>query len=147
MDNSTSRSMQLVSYDQIYKTKVRPKIEAIDIFLKENTAPFRPIEVAAVLDIEEDELLPLMAQHSLKEIDTTAFFTLIFSGSSPLCGYIKRQWKYQHLTEYTPAMIAEIYKLNLHKVQIAFDDIGATHITDAELIDVFKRIHVTHFGE
>lgn len=146
MDKPITSDIRLLSFDQIYIKSIGPKLEAIDIFLKENVSPFQVYEVAHILEIDTTELLTLMDILEIKKIDRISFFTLVLHASSEICQLIKRQLKYNHPTTYTPEMIAEIYKLNIHKVKSAFADLSKELITDVELMDVFKRIHLCVFS-
>lgn len=145
MDNSTSSCPKLISFDQIYTSTVQPKLAAIDVFLKENTAPFHIYETAHILEIETEELLNIMEKHTISNIDSINFFTIVLNASSDICKLITSQWRYNFVNNYTPEMIADIYKLNIHKVKNAFDDLEVSCVTDMELIEIFKRIHVTLF--
>lgn len=146
MDNYyINNCIKLISYDQIYTNELRPKLMALDLFLKENKAPFHIYEVANILEIDPKEIISFMDEWHLKELDTASLFSFIMQSSSEIGGYLLRQWKYHHLSQYTAEMISEIYKLNLHKVQTAFDDLKITLVTNDELIEVFKRIHMTRF--
>ena len=49
MENYIDSYMQLVSYDYIYLNRLQPKLVALDMFLKENNAPFHVYEVANIL--------------------------------------------------------------------------------------------------
>lgn len=145
MDKHTTSCMKLLSYEEIYNTSIKPRLEAIDIFLKENTAPFHIYEVANILEIETDELSNLMNTYQIKSLDSVTFFTIVLKESSEICNLISRQWRYINVKKYTPEMVAEIYKLNIHKVNYAFEDLGVDEILDIELIEVFKRIYLTVF--
>lgn len=145
MDHSFNSSIRLVRYDQVYLNTISPQLKALDLFMKENTPPFNMDELANLLEIEVDEIQRFMTIHHLSSLDTTSLFSLILHSNSELSGYMRRQWKYFNTTQYTPEMISEIYKLNLHKVQSAFNDLEAAFVTHDQLIEVFKRIHVTQF--
>ena len=146
MDNYyTNSCIQLTSYDQIYLHELKPKLMALDLFLKQNDAPFHIYEIADILEIEAKEITDFMTVYHFTELDTITLFSFIMQSSSEIGGYILRQCKYHAVTHYTAEMIAEIYKLNLHKVQTAFNDLNTALVTNAELIEVFKRIHVTRF--
>ena len=145
MDKHTTGCLKLQTYAEVYNTSIRPKLEAIDIFLKENSAPFHVYEVANILEIETDELSRLMETFHITRLDSTHFFTLVLSASSDICKLLARQWRYTGQTSYTVEMIADIYKLNIHKVKCAFDDLNVSQVTDVELMEIFKRIHLTVF--
>jgi len=146
MDKHITSSVRLVSFDKIYIKSIHSKLENIDIFLKENTSPFHVYEVAKILEIEPDELCNLMDTLQLTTLDFDNFFTIVFNASSEICKLVSRQWKYGKISAYTPEMIAEIYMLNIHKVKSAFDELGVDLVTDMELTEVFKRIHLTVFS-
>ena len=146
MDKHTLSCVRLVSFDKIYTKSIRPKLENIDIFLKENTSPFHIYEVANILEIETNELCALMKTLEITTLDTDNFFTIILNASSEICKLVSRQWKYAKTGAYTPEMIAEIYTLNIHKVKSAFAELSVDLVTDMDLIEVFKRIHLTVFS-
>lgn len=145
MDHHMTHGLQLLSYDKIYTTSIRPKLEAIDIFLKENTAPFNVCDVAHILEIDTDEVNTLIQNLNITHIHLADFFSIVFNASSEVCKLLSRQWQYSNVHVYTPEMIAEIYKLNIHKVRLAFADLGIDQITDMQLDHIFKRIHLTVF--
>ena len=146
MDKHITSCVRLLSFEQIYQESIRSKLETIDLFLKENTAPFQVYEVAHVLEIETDELTSIMEALQITEIDSVRFFTLVFNASSDICKLLARQWKHSQTDTYTPEMIAEIYNLNIHKVKNAFVDLSVDFVTNVELMDVFKRIHLPVFS-
>lgn len=146
MDKSTTSCVRLIGFDKIYRQSIQTKLENIDIFLKENTSPFHVYEVANVLEIETTELYRLMETLQITELDSSNFFLIVLNASSEICKLISKQWKYAHMDAYTPEIVAEIYMLNIHKVKSAFAELGMDLITDAELIEVFKRIHLTVFS-
>lgn len=145
MDYYTSSCVSLQSFDQIYTTTIRPKLEAIDLFLKSSEAPFSNKEAASVLGVTLTELLNTMKENDIVELNRLTFFHVIFYLSSDICRLITKQWKYQGYKSYSPQMISDIYKLNLHKVTSAFEEMGTELISDVELMEVFKRIHTTVF--
>lgn len=146
MDKPTTSCVRLVSFDKIYTNSIRSKLENLDIFLKENTSPFHVYEVAKILEIETDELSRLMETLQIATLDLDNFFRVLLSASSEICKLISRQLKYSNVDAYTPEMIAEIYMLNIHKVKSAFAELSIDLVTDTELIEVFKRIHLTVFS-
>lgn len=146
MENYINSRMQLISYDQIYMNKLKPKLMALDLYIKECKSSFHVYEIADILEIETSEILSFMETHHIESFDLLSLFQFMFESSSEICGYISRQWKYHAITHYSPEIISEIYNLNLHKVQCAFDDLNTTFVTDDELMEVFKRIHVTRFN-
>lgn len=146
MHNSINDSVQLITYDQIYLHNIEPHIKALDLFLKEKMAPFDIDEMASILKIEPSEIISFMKQYNHTEMDVTAFFAFILHSPSKICGYIRRQFKYQNQTQYTPEIVAEIYELNLHKVKYAFTELETASIESSQLVDIFKRIHITIFN-
>ncbi|MBU3805164.1 MAG: hypothetical protein H9872_10495 [Candidatus Cellulosilyticum pullistercoris] len=146
MDKHITSGVRLVSFDEIYTKSIRYKLEKIDIFLKENTSPFHVYEVATILEIEPSELLSIMETLQITTVNFDNFFTIILNASSDICKLVSRQWKYSKISAYSPEMIAEIYKLNIHKVKSAFTELSLDLVTDMELIEVFKRIHLTVFS-
>lgn len=146
MDKHTVSCVRLVSFDKVYIQSIQPKLENIDIFLKQNTSPFHIYEVANILEIETHELCALMKKLQITTLDVNNFFIIVLNASSELCQLVSRQWKYAHSSAYTPEMIAEIYTLNIHKVKSAFAELSIDSITDMDLVEVFKRIHIPVFS-
>lgn len=146
MDKHQASCVQLMSFDKIYINTIRPKLETIDIFFKENTSSFHVYEVADILEIETAELLTLMNTLQITTLSADNFFTIVLNASSEICQLISKQWKYAKTSLYTAEMIAEIYMLNIHKVKSAFAELGIELVSDLELLEVFKRIHLTVFS-
>lgn len=145
MNNPITSCVQLINYEAYYNKSIRPKIEAIDLYLKENSAPFHLYDVAHILEIEINELTTHMQNLNIDELNPITFFSIVLSSSSEICKLLSRQWRYAKRRHYTPEIVAEIYQLNLHKVQLAFDDLNLSQITNQDLPEVFKRIHLTVF--
>ncbi len=146
MTYHTNSSVALHSFYHIYDTNIRPRLEAIDIFIKTSTAPFNHHSVSRLLDVTPSQLLQTMNMSNIIELNRLTFFDLILKLDSSICHLISRQWKYQFLNEYTPQIISDIYNLNLDKVNSAFEDLGVTTISCDELDCIFKRIHITIFN-
>ncbi len=145
MDNFSSSSMSLTTFEQIYNANIRPKLEAIDTFLKTNVAPYNIDDVAILFETTAHNILRVMDELDLNALNRLNFFTLICHLPHDICHLIKRQWQYCNTSHYTAEMIAHIYTLNIHKVKSAFDDLGVHTINEHELMEVFKRIHISIF--
>lgn len=141
MDNFFTTGPSLVPFKQIYAQNITPKLEAIDLYLKTTDAPYNLLEVAQVLQTSEHEVQSIMTKHDIKSITRVDFFTIIAHCSSYICKLISRQWKYTHLNHYTATIIADIYEINIHKVEAAFKDMQVETISDCELMEIFSRIH------
>lgn len=145
MDNFASSYMSLTTFDKIYNMNIRPKLEAIDTFLKTTIAPYDINEVATLFEVSTHSITKVMSELHLTTLDRLSFFTLICHLPHDICHLIKRQWQYQNSSYYTAEMIAYIYTLNIHKVTHAFEALGVTVIYEHELIEVFKHIHISIF--
>ena len=73
MDHYTSSCVTLQSFDQIYTNAIRPKLEAIDLFLKSSEAPFSNREAASVLGVTHTELLNTMKENEYKNTLLSCF--------------------------------------------------------------------------
>lgn len=146
MGHFTKSSITLQSYEQIYNTSIRPKLEAIDLFIKSNEMPYKTEEAASILDLELTELINIMKENNIIELNAMTFFHVIYHASSEICKLISRQWQYQGVDSYTPQAVSDIYGLNLHNVTSAFKELNADCVAAHELIDVFKRIHTTVYA-
>lgn len=145
MYSPTTSYVQLINYETYYNQFIKPKLETIDLFLKTNPAPFHVYAVAHILEIEVTELMTHIQNLNIKEINVATFFSIALIGSSEICKLLSRQWHYAKLCHYTPEIVAEIYQLDLHKVQLAFNDLNLSQITAEKLSEIFKRIHLTVF--
>ncbi len=142
----TNSSVALHSFYHIYDTDIRPRLEAIDVFIKTSSTPFDYNSISKLLDVTPSQLLQTMNKYSIIELNRLTFFDLILKLDSHICQLISRQWKYQFLSDYTPQIISEIYNLNLEKVNLAFEELGVTTISPNQLNCIFKRIHITVFS-
>ncbi len=139
-------SVALHSFDYIYATTIKPKLEEIDIFLKTNEAPFNKQSVATLLDVTYPQLLNSMQTNDIIELNNITFFHIIMHMQSPICTLIAKQWKYSLLNTYTAEAISDIYNLEYTKVKLAFDELDVTSVSSADLHCIFKRIHLTVFS-
>nr|WP_302598932.1 hypothetical protein [uncultured Cellulosilyticum sp.] len=145
MDNFASSYMSLTNFEHIYNTNIRPKLEAIDTFLKTTAAPYDINAVATLFETTTHNILRVMNELSLTSLDRLSFFTLICHLPHDICHLIQRQWQYQNAPHYTAEMIAHIYTLNIHKVETAFKELGVDIVYEHELMEVFKHIHISIF--
>ncbi|WP_054739013.1 hypothetical protein [Cellulosilyticum ruminicola] len=145
MDQFSRSYMSLTTFDKIYNTNIRPKLEAIDTFLKTTPAPYNIDEVANLFEISPHSITQIMTEHNLTTLDRTSIFMLICHLPHDICHLIKRQWQYQNASYYTSEMIAHIYKLNIHKVTSAFEELRISVAHEEDLIEIFKRIHISIF--
>ncbi len=141
MDNSFNECMSLCNFDMIYAQNIRPKIKNLDIFLKCKRSPYDINEVAELLDMKCSDIKSILNLKEINVINTIDFFNVITHSSSYICRLIQRQWKYISYDSYTPEMVANIYELNIDKVQAAFELLGITSANDYQLSDVFKNIY------
>lgn len=134
-----------ISFKQIYMQNISPKLIGIDLFLKTNEAPYNHVEVALVLGMPVQEVLSIMTKHSIPSIALVDFFTIVMHSSSYICRLIQRQWKYAQVDQYTPEILADIYEINIHKVQAAFDTLDKSSVSSQEVMDVFNNIYTSVF--
>ena len=134
-----------ISFKQIYMQNISPKLIGIDLFLITNEAPYNHVEVALVLGMPVQEVLSIMTKHSIPSITLVDFFTIVMHSSSYICRLIQRQWKYAQVDQYTPEILADIYEINIHKVQAAFDTLDKSSVSSQEVMDVFNNIYTSVF--
>lgn len=145
MDNFFTSGPTLISFKQIYAQNITPKLQEIDLFLKTSTAPYSPLDVARILQASESEIKSIMLENDILSINHLDFFTIVTNCSSYISKLITRQWKYVYTNGYTPAMIADIYELNITKVLAAFQELEVESVSEEKLMDVFSRIHTSVF--
>ncbi len=147
MGHSLNNSIRLQSFEITYNTYIRPRLEALDIFMKTSDIPYNLHDVAALLEISEQTLAQIMRANNIDKLDKISLFHVIFACKTTLCQLIKRQWKYANVSSYTPEMISDIYNLNINIVQGAFEDYEVTEVTEDNLMEIFKRIHTCVYFE
>lgn len=145
MDHFSRSYMSLTTFDKIYDTNIKPKLEAIDTFLKTTPAPYDINEVANLFETSSHNIAQVMTECNLTTLNRTSLFILICHLPHHICHLIKRQWQYQNASYYTPEMIAHIYTLNIHKVINAFEKLGINVAYEYDLIEIFKHIHISIF--
>ncbi len=145
MDQFSHSYMSLTTFDKIYDTNIKPKLETIDTFLKTTPTPYDINEVANLFETSAHNIAQVMTECNLTTLDRTSLFILICHLPHDICHLIKRQWQYQNTSYYTPEMIAHIYKLNVHKVTKAFEELQIDVAYEHDLVEIFKRIHISIF--
>jgi hypothetical protein len=135
----------LVNFRQIYKQNIAPKIQGIDIFLKTAIPPYAPKDVANILGCSLEEILHISEILHITEITKIDFFSILHLSSSYICQLIKKQWKYGNIPYYTPEIIADIYDINLSKIEEAFAHLSINEIKENELQEVFSHISMSVF--
>jgi len=118
-----------VTFLEQYRRCIRPRLEAIDIFLRTAKAPYAPGEAAALLSLPCAEAA-----------DKAGFLHLLFTGESALCRLVQREAERGAPVLYTPADIAYIYNIQYEAVGRACDDLHMREATALLLPDIFARI-------
>lgn len=142
MNDFKPTALPCVSFDKIYTRNIESRIKDIDIFLKTSTPPYKAEHIGALLHIELNDLYSIIKRQNITTLNMISFFTIIQSSSSYICQLIQREWKYNGIEHYTPEMIAYIYDLNLHKVELAFKESGLDKVTSSNIKELFKHIEV-----
>lgn len=145
MKDFTNTSVSLVSFYDIYSQTISPKLAAIDTFLKSEDVPYSPDAVAKLLNTDVSVLKEALDQLDISILDKVSFFKIVFYLPNEICKLIRKGWQYQNTSFYTPEIIADIYTLNISKVNAAFEELEINHVPKDGLDDVFKRIHTVIF--
>lgn len=125
-----------------YRRKIRPQIEAIDIFLKTEDPPYSMAAVAETLELSVKELEQLLAEERITLITKGVFFRLLQRGTSPLCGMFRRAIACNLPESYTPEEVAYIFDLPLSAVKQAAEEMDEAYYSEEMLPHLFRRIFI-----
>jgi len=124
----------------IYTTCIRPRLAAIDLFLREAEPPYAPATVAELLALDPMALLSRLPVPSLACIDRPVFLHILKAGDSYICGLFNRELMCGAPYIYTKEDIAYIYGLAPAAVQSACDTLGIRKTTALRLPSIFAQI-------
>lgn len=125
---------------KVYNEKIVPKLQDIDIFLKENDT-YSVENTSKILDLKKSEVLDLMKNLNIEEIDKKNFMSLMINGNSFICGLFRRELKCGSPVFYTVKDIAYIYNLEYIEVKNAFDFLSLDRVTSKQISLVLAQIN------
>ena len=123
-----------------YQLHIGPAIAEIDIFLKTTSYPLDAKRVADVLDLDEEEVSSIMAATSQDEIDKSAFFHIMASGSSRICRLYAKEVEIGSPPTYTASQLSYIYNLDLEDVKNACKKLQIKEATAFTMPLIFANI-------
>jgi len=123
---------ETVTFLELYRHFIRPRLEAVDLFLRTEEEPYAPGDVAELLGT------PAPAEHIGRE----EFLHILFNGESALCCLVRREAERGAPVLYTSTDIAYIYGLAPDAVQRACAELHMTAATALMLPEVFARIPI-----
>jgi hypothetical protein len=129
-----------LSYLEVYTDKIVPRLQAIDLCLKSGEG-IDHATAADLLDITDNEAT-LLREGKDGKLSTDEFLLLMQFGSSELCGMFRRELERRSPVIYTVDDIAYIYGLDRDCVQLAFDKLNASAVTEYLLPEVFSEIWI-----
>jgi len=128
---------QARSFLDVYRHCIRPRLSAIDLFLRLNEPPYPAEQVASVLALSPHDVLHVRSSGS---VDRAAFMQILASGESYICRLYRRELERGAPVVYTPEDVAYIYGLMPSKVREACAALGIREATALRLPDIFAAI-------
>ncbi len=123
----------------IYISAIKPKIEEIDIKLKEKRE-LSIKETCEMLEITEEELKDILKRVHIKKIDYKNIFEIMLNANSYICKIFKRELECGTPYFYTPQNIAYIYDIDEKEVVNAFNFLDLKLITTNQIPLILKQI-------
>ncbi|HPT76438.1 MAG TPA: hypothetical protein PLC16_06870 [Defluviitaleaceae bacterium] len=142
MDSSYSYHFCKYSFLQVYQKNIEKKLQEIDLFLKITPEQLNIENTSALLDISVEEIKDLMSKYNIDSINPSSFFIIMVTGSSYICGLLRRQMQKGYKKIYTKEDIAYIYQINPDKIEQALNQAQICEITGDNLKELFKYIPV-----
>lgn len=125
---------------EYYEREIRPRVAALDLFLKTEEPPYPQGRVAALLGLSVGEMAQLMRAQRVACITKGVLFRLLLEGSSPLCGMFRRAIACGTPTCYTPEQIAYIFALDPQAVREAAAQMGQELVPEESLPRLFAHV-------
>lgn len=126
-----------------YKRHIWPAIGEIDVFLRAAEYPLCAADVACVLDVDEREVLSILAEIGRNDIDKDTFLAIMARGSSSICQMYGREVEIGSPHIYSPSQIAYVYNLDIGAVENACKKIQIKEVTALTMPLVFAQIPFT----
>lgn len=127
---------------EVYQNLIAPKLKEIDLFLKTGDDYITSAQAAQILDESEKEIIDIMANLNIGKIDKKSFIRIMEKGSSPICGFFRRELACGSPYVYSRQDIAYIYKLDIKQLNLACDSLHIKEITPYTLPKVFSHIYI-----
>ena len=128
------------SYLRTYISRIRPKLQEIDLYIRESGEVLNPARVADVLDISENEVKRIARERNISRISRHNFFDIMAGGSSFICGLYRREVECGSPHVYTRANIAYIYQIDTDRINSVCDALGIHEVTAYTLPDLLAQI-------
>lgn len=127
---------------EYYQQEIRPRIMAIDTFLKSEPQPYAVEQVAHLFHLSATELGQLLDQEKFMIITRGVFLHLMQLAPAPFCRMFGREISCGMPTVYSPDDISYIYGIEIGLVQGAATKLGRKYFSATELMDLFGEIMI-----
>lgn len=128
---------------KFYQREIKPRIEAIDVFLKTEPQPYELEQVAELLCLSMKELSKILEQEKFAIVTKGTFLHLMQIAPSPFCKMFRRELSRGMSKSYSLQDISYIYDLALKDVEAAAEKIGKQRFSSAELPLLFGEIFIS----
>ena len=130
------------SYLHTYISKITPRLQEIDLFIKSSGDVLNPVRVAHILELSENEVAEIARKKNILRISRQNFFEIMAMGSSFICGLYRREIECGSPYIYTRADIAYIYQIDIDQINSTCDALGIHEVTAYTLPDLLAQIAV-----
>ncbi|MBS4960035.1 MAG: hypothetical protein KHZ62_04335 [Clostridiales bacterium] len=129
------------TYWDIFALEIRPRLQAIDIFLKTEIPPYDTCKAAKLLDIDEEDIKKYLLENK-ETLDKTTFLILMKQGNSELCRMFRRELSRGTPKTYEPYDISYIYNIDMDLVLDACGKLGIRQIPQGRIHEILQLIPV-----
>ncbi|MCL2616050.1 MAG: hypothetical protein FWD96_00230 [Defluviitaleaceae bacterium] len=130
------------NYLHTYISRITPKLQEIDIYLKSSGEILYAGHVAKLLDLTEHEVAEITHANSITHITPQNFFRVMAQGSSFICGLYRREVECGSPFTYTRSDISYIYQIDIDQLNETCDALGIHEVTAYTLPELLARIAV-----
>ncbi len=126
------------SFLDFYKSEITPKIENLDLLLKQGDISEQQASLA--LDVSCEEIKSALRANNLSTIKADTILPLLMSLDSFICRLLKREIECGSPRFYSPAAVSYIYNIDKNVVKNAFDFLELKWVYESQLPAIFAQI-------
>ena len=130
------------SYLHTYISKIAPKLQEIDLYIKSSDGILSTEHVANLLELSQDEIAEIARKNNISQISRRNFFDIMAMGSSFICGLYRREIECGSPYIYTRSDIAYIYQIDIDRINSTCDALGIREVTAYTLPELLAQIAV-----
>ena len=125
---------------EYYIQNISPKLEQIDVLIKERVPYISQKTAATLLNLTRKEICEIMYYENITQITSSNFLSVMLKGNSYLCNILRKELELNSPTNYTPNDLSYIYDIDYAKIKSAFHFLNINKISSANLKAIFVQI-------